>query len=440
MNTYAVWPSGAGDSITLSFNLSLQAGNYCVTGAVDNQGVVIVNGRTIPLYNFSENIQRTTIGNNTVVNHLGGLMTVVISVQNLSGPRGVAVTISEYVKPAIGNPYVGNEVWTTRSAVSAIGRYQVNMPFGASITAYVWGAGGGGGGVDAGTLGGLGSSGLYNTHTFNVSKGDNLEIFVGEGGNGGSSNSGGAPGGAAGLSRINVNSDATKSFNGGSGTAAGPRPYSGGGGGGGGASGVLVNDVSVIVAAGGGGGGGAGNDGNSAGTYARRDAAITKNAIGVAGTDFRGENGQAKGGDGGGAGGGGGGYPGGQGGPVVGGDASGFAGQCGGNFPVFSASTGTDSPYYKSGYSGGGARGGGNGQNGRVLLLIEPDALASIKVAGSWKEINEALVKVAGSWRDIDKIYVKIGNAWQQIGGVGQGDITFATNTANYGISVRSYS
>jgi hypothetical protein len=74
------------------------------------------------------------------------------------------------------------------------------------------------------------------------------------------------------------------------------------------------------------------------------------------------------------------------------------------------------------------------------LLLIEPDALASIKVAGSWKEINEALVKVAGSWRDIDKIYVKIGNAWQQIGGVGQGDITFATNTANYGISVRSYS
>lgn len=439
MNSYAVWPLGAGDSITLSYTLLLQAGNYYVTGAVDNQGVVFVNNRTIPLYNFDINIQRTSVGNNTVVNHSGGLMTIVISAQNLGGPRGVAVTISEYVKPAIGNPYVGNEVWTTRSSVSAIGRYQVTMPFSASITAYIWGAGGGGGGVDAGTLGGLGSPGLYNTGTFNVSKGDNVEVFVGDGGNGGSSNSGGAPGGAAGLSRININSDPAKSFNGGAGTAAGPKPFSGGGGGGGGASGVLVNNVPILVAAGGGGGGGAGNDGNNSTTYARRDAVITNNATGAAGTDYRGENGQAKGGDGGGAGGGGGGYPGGQGGAVAGGDASGFAGQCGGNFPVFGASTGINSPYYKSGFAGGGARGGGNGQNGRVVLLIEPNALMATKVAGSWREINQTFVKVAGSWKNIDKIYVKIGDSWKQISGVGQGDITFNTNTADYGISSRSY-
>jgi hypothetical protein len=314
------------------------------------------------------------------------------------------------------------------------------MPFGASVTAHIWGAGGGGGGVDAGTLGGLGSAGLYNTRTFNVSKGDTVEVFVGDGGNGGSSNSGGAPGGAGGFSRINVNGDATKSFNGGAGTAAGPSPYSGGGGGGGGASGILVNDIPVLVAAGGGGGGGAGNDGNGSAQYARRDAVITNNANGAAGSDYRGENGQAKGGDGGGAGGGGGGYPGGQGGAVVGGDASAFAGQCGGNFPVYSATTGSNTAYYKTGFSGGGDRGGGNGQNGRVVLLIEPDALVSVKLADAWRAVNEAFVKVAGSWREIDKIYVKIDNSWKQIGGVGQINVSFNPDTANYGVSVRSYS
>ncbi|CAB4133712.1 Interleukin-like EMT inducer [uncultured Caudovirales phage] len=50
--------------------------------------------------------------------------------------------------------------------------------------------------------------------------------------------------------------------------------------------------------------------------------------------DYRGQNGQPKGGDGGGAGGGGGGYGGGIGGAVYPGDATAYAGQTGGNFPM----------------------------------------------------------------------------------------------------------
>lgn len=614
MNTYAVWPSGD-DAVTITRTITLQAGYYYVTGAVDNYGSVNINGQyNINLYNFGANISRTTIGNSTLVYHPGGSMTITIRAVNTGGPRGVAVTISRQNKiwshpgAALGFWYisVGDLVWSTRTVgTNTVGRYQVTMPFKASVTAYAWGAGGGGGGMDAGSQGGLGAPGLYNTATFQVNKGDSLEIFIGSKGYGGGSNTGGAPGGAAGSSRTLINSDSAKSFNGGAGTAAGPVPYSGGGGGGGGASGVLVNNVPVLVAAGGAGGGGAGNDGN--GPYARRDAVITNNAIGdysigakaldidnassltlslqtqiveyntipkiaqppaasgstkvlgfgygfnASGTftrtvqtnnkvnlassgvltffarrdssqppesgedlhleystdgsnwtnittvshtvtadtwltrspqipsgakvsggvflrfrqsvtggsnftnkdlwamtsvfngsptlDFRGENGQTKGGDGGGAGGGGGGYPGGQGGAVYPGDASGYAGQCGGNFPDNTgATTGTNTAYYKPGYAAGGNRGGGSGQDGRVFLLIEPLGLNSVKVSDQWKQIQEAFVKVGGTWKDIDTIYIKIDDAWREINGSGQGDLTFDRPTSNYGISTRSYS
>lgn len=617
MNTYAVWPAGAGDSVTIRRSLNLQAGNYYVTGTVDNYGSVNINGQyNINLYNFGDNISRTSVGNSRLVNHQGGLMTIVINATNTGGPRGVAVTISKAVELSgfiygSGSSVVGDLVWSTRTAgTSDNGRYVATMPFKANITAYAWGSGGGGGGNDSRTIGGLGSPGLYNTTFFQVDKGDLLEVFVGKGGSGGGSNSGGAPGGPAGTSRILINGDSTKSFNGGAGTASGPRPWSGGGGGGGGASGILVNNIPVLVAAGGGGGGGAGNDGNSAGTYARRDAAITKNAIGsyepgnkiinlaasgsytynvsiqvnqytnypgltappaITGTliavtgfgsipanqqtrilrsnskinlasssvltywvnrgtasnwgqtpdngedlfldystdnttwinldrvgnniaqnvwlirspqipagakvaggvflrfrqptqaasstgkrdtwaftdlysgspilDYRGENGQTKGGDGGGAGGAGGGYPGGQGGAVFGGDASGFAGQCGGNYPDnVSASTGTNTSYYKAGFAAGGDRTGGNGQNGRVFLVIEPISLMSVNVAGAWKQITEGFVKVSGSWQDIDTVYIKIDDVWREINGAGQGDVTLAGNTQNYGTSTRSFS
>lgn len=294
MNTYAVWPAGAGNSVTIRRTISLQAGNYYVTGAVDNYGTVSINGQyNISLYNFDANISRTSIGNSILVNHQGGPMSIVISATNTGGPRGVAVTISRQDQygggitgglggiPTSPTYYVGDLVWSTRSPGTLdTGRYQATMPFRANITAYAWGGGGGGGGMDAGTIGGIGAPGLYNTAFIQVDKGDLLEIFVGSGGLGGGSNSGSAPGGAAGASRIAINGQTVQSFNGGIGSAAGPSPYSGGGGGGGGASGVLVDNQLALVAAGGGGGGGAGNDGNASDKYVRRDASINNNAIG----------------------------------------------------------------------------------------------------------------------------------------------------------------
>jgi len=465
MNTYAVWPSGAGDSVTIRRTLNLQAGNYYVTGAVDNYGSVNINGQyNISLYNFGANISRTSTGNNTEVYHPGGPMTITISATNTGGPRGVAVTISEYKRDATpisavdqfrfgtgaqfryGPPYVGALVWSTRSPGTAtVARYQVTMPFRANITAHVWGAGAGAGGLD-GSEGGRGSPGLYNTNYFTVERDDIIEVFVGSGGQPATptrARVGSTPGGAGGFSVVDINGDTTKSFNGGRGGSAGPAGWSGGGGGGGGASGVLVNGTPAVVAGGGGGGGGGGAFTQP--YAARQQGDITKNAIGASGTDYRGESGSSKGvnegsGDGGGAGGGGGGYPGGQGGGTPGGDIPGEAGQCGGNYPIYAASTGTNSPYYKSGYAGGSSPPNGTGQNGRVFLLIEPISLVSVKVSDEWKQVQEAFVKVSGTWKDIDTIYIKVDDSWRELNGVGQGDITLTGNTQSYGTSTRSYS
>jgi hypothetical protein len=465
MNTYAVWPAGAGDSVTIRRSISLQAGYYYVTGTVDNFGSVNINGEyNINLYNYDANISRTSIGNSTRIYHGGGPMTIVISATNTGGPRGVAVTVSKELETATGRRVitstgviaaqvayetitsVGDLAWSTRSPGTAtVGRYQVTMPFRANITAHVWGAGAGAGGLDA-TEGGRGSPGLYNTAYFQVERGDIVEVFVGSGGDPASptvKRQGQTPGGPGGSSVINIDSTAIKSFNGGTGGRAGPAGWSGGGGGGGGASGVLVNGVPAVVAGGGGGGGGGGAARGA--SNVGQDGTITNNATGTSGTDYRGESGSSKsvdqgGADGGGAGGGGGGYPGGQGGGTPGGDIPGEAGQCGGNFPVFAASTGTNSPYYKSGYAGGSSPPNGTGQNGRVFLLIEPISLISVKVAGEWEQIQEAFVKVGGAWRDIDTIYIKIDDTWRELNGSGQGDVTLAGNTQSYGTSTRSFS
>lgn len=214
------------------------------------------------------------------------------------------------------------------------GLHTATMPFSGICTVYAWGGGGGAGGADARTVGGAGTPGLFNSTSFSFVKNDVIEVAVGSGGLGGASNSGSAPGGSGGSSRTNLESNTTKSFNGGNGSASGPTPYSGGGGGGGGATVVLKNNSLVLAAAGGGGGGGAGNDGNNSAAYTRRTASNLNNATNAGGTDYRGESAQKKTGDGGGAGGGGGGYPGGQGGAVNPGDTSGYAGQSGGNYPA----------------------------------------------------------------------------------------------------------
>lgn len=443
MNTYAVWPSNSGDSITIARSIPLQAGYYYVTGTVDNSGTVVVNGTRITLYNFDAGISRTEIAQNTRVYHRGGLMYLDINATNFGGPRGVAVTVSAEIVNTTSTGAItrsiGDLVWSTRSAgTNDTGRYQVTMPFRASITAHIWGAGGGGGGDDSNSpWGGPGSHGLYNTRTFIVNVGDTIEVFTGQGGSGGGSITGGSAGGLAGQSRILVNGVSNFSFNGGKGGNSGPSGNGGGGGGGGGASGILVNNVPVLIAGGGGGGGGAGDGGSGQGRITI--ASIDNNATGQTPNDYRGENGQNKSGNGGGGGAGGGGYPGGQGGDTRGGDSSAAAGQCGGNFPIFPASTGVNTPYYKSGFGGGGSRPGGRGQNGRIVLLIEPIGLNSVKISGSWKQINQAFVKVSGSWKNVENIYIKVGNNWKEVGGSGQSDLNLVPDFTNYSVSVRSY-
>ena len=429
-NGYAVWPTTGNEVTSYIINRIFNApytGTYYFRSTVDNSGSVYVDGVLVGgTANFNQNPTRVA------VTLTAGAHALRFNVSNGGDVAGVACTISNSSDSVI---------WDTRTyaaAAAGFGRFVVELPFRANITAHVWGAGGGGGGMDAGSYGGLGSPGLYNTHTFVASKGSQLEVCIGRGGLGGSSNTGGAPGGRGGYGRINIAGNSAKSFNGGAGTAAGPVPYSGGGGGGGGASAVLVNNIAAVVAGGGGGGGGGGNDGN--GPYARRDAVITNNANGASGSDYRGENGETKGGDGGGAGGGGGGYPGGQGGAVYPGDASGFCGQCGGNLPVYAASTGTGTKYYQAGYAAGGARGGGNGQDGRVVLEIEPVGLTSIKVSGEWKQISESFVKVSGSWKPVTDIFVKINDSWRTVENSGLNDIDLVGDSTNYGAVSRGFS
>ena len=300
MNTYAVWPSDAGDSVTIRRSIVLQAGYYYVTGTVDNYGSVNINGQyNINLYNYDANISRTSIGNSTRIYHGGGPMTITISATNTGGPRGVAVTVSKELETATGRRVitstgviaatvayetitsVGDLAWSTRSPGTAtVGRYQVTMPFRANITTHAWGAGAGAGGLDA-TEGGRGSPGLYNTAYFQVERGDIVEVFVGEGGGPAAptrKRQGSTSGGSGGESVINIGGNAAKSFNGGVGGRAGPAGWSGGGGGGGGASGVLVNGVPAIVAGGGGGGGGGGA--YTQPYAARQQGVITNNATG----------------------------------------------------------------------------------------------------------------------------------------------------------------
>lgn len=453
MNSYAVWPN---DSETISFERVILAdrGYYSVVGAVDNIGTLTVNGTRCAMYNFDYPTNPLNRNQTTKIYHSGGYMTIRVTATNTGGPRGVAATIHYYDNV---NQTVGSMLWNPRMSLDNIGRYRTVIPFAARITVHAWGGGGGSGGLDA-TEGGRGSPGLYNTTTLDVKKGDQLEVFVGEGGRSAQTTVAGVgstPGGVGGSSyayRTNIWGD--KGYlSGGTGGRAGPAGWSGGGGGGGGASGLarittggLFGGTSTVldcVAGGGGGGGGGGAKRNVSG--AGQDGTITNNATGSGpifqNFDYRGASGSSKGvnqgaADGGGGGGGGGGTPGGAGGGSPGGDIPGLAGQTGGNYPYtlpFVPSAGTTSPYYKAGFGGGGGPPNGAGQNGRVVLIIEPKSFVSTKVANAWKESNEAWVKVSGSWKKLDKIYVKIGNSWKQVSGSGQSDLDFSNSVFLWG-------
>ena len=531
-NTYAVWTSNRSvvENITIRRKIELQQGYYYVTGTVDNSGSVTVNGTRINLRAFNQPISRTNLNVNTRVYHIGGLMDIVIDASNAGDVAGVAVTISKelsitttaffnYATPQGRSETVlsvGDLVWSTRTPGQAkIGRYLFTMPYAAAITAHVWGAGGSGAaGSDFGSNwlggssyyappGGRGSPGLYNTQTFTVAAGDQVEVMVGSAGvpgtvlRGAPVDGGNTPGGAGGASRTDVGGVAAQSYNGGQGGQGG-RGWTGaryailgggtGGGGGGGASGVLVNNSPAIVAGGGGGGGGSGIAPDFAvnGSQGGGDsnAAITKNAIGDTPGDNRGENGRNVGSNdiGGGGGGGGGGYPGGQGGmsrasldslgfhygfsPAGG---TGFHGKCGGNYPAYPASTGAGTLYYDARYGQGGAGGigstlsyspgraigmgaaggttsfsdpapGQSGTDGRVVLIMEPIGLSSVKVGGEWRQITEAFYKVGGVWKDIDNSFIKINDQWKPIEGGGGAEPDVTKNPGDYGQNNRNWS
>ena len=282
----------------------------------------------------------------------------------------------------------GTVLWDTRSQAvvsdytQTCGRYTLTSTIAATGVAYIWGGGGGGGGNDSGSRGGDGAPGQFHKVNFEIDVGDQIEVIVGDGGLAGGSSAGSAGGGRGGASRINL--PGFGSFSGAGGAGSGPRGSSGGGGGGGGASMLIINGLPVGIAGGGAGGGGAGNDGNSAGLIAIRNAttAYADNAqiySGVKAVELsgslepmNGQQGQGVTGDGGGGGGGGGGWQGGSGGTVRGGDSSAYGGQSGGNYPfsqIFKHTAGNVSFVVPAGVSsinlisavaGGGGGGSGN--------------------------------------------------------------------------------
>ena len=466
LNTYGVWPNygNAVETHSLTFYWTVsQGGTYTFTGTCDNSftwsienarllsssvrdtfsgqvlsgkswQTVFSNVPVLPNYQYNNRYPQTF----TLLPMRfapGQRIKMTVNVRNDGGPAAFGGTITNSS---------GAVEFHTRQTITdtSTGRYANTFPFDASITAHIWGGGGGGGGNDAFSRGGRGSPGLYNTLSFVVSAGDTLEVAVGVRGAGGKGDfRGGPPGGVGGNSRTNIDSDSTLSLNGGKGGRAGLGGASGAGGGGGGASVVLVNGTPILIAGGGGGGGGAGLSGRLLVSQpVHPDATIDNNAIGRTPTDYRGENGQDKSGDGGGGGAGGGGYPGGEGGGTVVGDKNGYAGETGGNLPTNSASTGVDTVYYKSGFAGGGPSGGGNGQDGRIVLEIEPVGIVSTKVSGEWKQVPEIFVKVSGAWKTVSEAQVKVDGSWKKVEDSGRGDIELPTASGNYGTVVRSYS
>ena len=453
LNNNAVWRDYSNTTVTYTISryyIPNTSGTHTLQASCDDSFSWAITGGTFTGEQVLAGSNPQSTSSDTVTFVAGTQYLLSWQVTNTSGAAGLAATVTA---PVGGNNFNLKDNLTVTAIPS--GRYQAVLPYAATITAHIWGGGGGGGGNDAFVSGGVGSPGLYNTLTFTTTSGDTLEVVVGEGGKGGPGNqpSGQSPGGAAGDARTNISSNSTLSLNGGTGGRSGVSGASGTGGGGGGASVVLLNNTPILIAGGGGGGGGAG-------VFPATDpnASIGNNVIGATPSDYRGMNGQDKGQtDGGGGGAGGGGYPGGTGGsgntltfsrpsregPIPTGsipDVPANPGKTGGNLPANSASTGVGTLYYKSGFAGGGARGGGNGQNGLIVLEIAPVGLFSTRVSGNWKQVTDAFVKVSGAWKSINDVQVKVDGTWRKVEDAGQTQGALAAVSGEYGTVVRAYS
>lgn len=142
----------------------------------------------------------------------------------------------------------------------------INVPAGFKplVSAYLWGAGGGGGGTDSPYSGGHGAGGNWVRHDFEIEEGDVIEVAVGGPGRAGAPGSG-AGGGAGGPSRLNTGG--WEGFSGAPGGQSGYAGWSGSGGGGGGATVLMLNNTVISCAGGGGGAGGGGHYGYGANGY-----------------------------------------------------------------------------------------------------------------------------------------------------------------------------
>jgi hypothetical protein len=294
------------------------------------------------------------------------------------------------------------------------------------VTAYLWGAGGGGGGNDR-LRGGFGSGGGFSEVSFFLDPGETLTVSVGGPGRAGvtSPGIGGAAGGSQGPSYFTT----FNGYSGGSGSAAGPAPWSGGGAGGGGATVLLKNDGIIAVAGGGGGGGGGGNASagqDAPGNYGHRS--VTGGGDGV-----------PKGGDGGGAGGGGGGNTGGNGGPVFSGDSGGGAGNFGTSLgsvtvnPTDRNAANRVSEFYVGSVGSGGV----NTSAGSAGYAVFAFNIAGTYVNDGFgfKPVNQVYVNQNGNWLPVRRTWINQNGIWKPTDGSFAPD--FFTVPGNYGNPVK---
>ena len=295
--TFTVYTANVADGTTLywSFGTSTTADAADFTDSAITGTVTINSGTGTIVRNIASDFPDSVPDDQ---------FTIAIRTDSTSGP----IKATSSVVVITDAPAIVPAGTTTYSVVNSSTSWTVPAGYNA-VRVTALGGGGGGGGCDT-HPGYVGAPGAMVTSIITVSPGDVLTFNVGGGGGAGRNDQGSAPGGAGGL--------APAGMSGGSGSNAGPTPYSGSGGGGGGASSVYKNGSPVVVAGGGGGGGGGGNYSGGRGPQ------------GLFSATTAGTNGDSKGGDGAGAGGGGGGYPyGGRGGQVVGGDSGAYSGTSG---------------------------------------------------------------------------------------------------------------
>ena len=156
--------------------------------------------------------------------------------------------------------------------LAGAGSWTITPATSMAFSVKLWGAGGGGGGLDAAPVySGKGGGAGYAAGQYKIDKNVSLTAVIGGGGGGGASSNNSAGGGAGGYN------------GGGAGGNAGAVGGSGGGGGGGGRT-ELLRAGAILACAGGGGGGGGdgnvttngGNDGNyTTGTTASKDGGTT---------------------------------------------------------------------------------------------------------------------------------------------------------------------